>query len=272
MKRTFSINLIILFTLLLLVSSCDTNKKGGEEANSNRDSLTEAVTKDSPAFFELRTYYAAEGKLEALLSRFRDHTQSLFAKQGMTNIGYWVPVENKDNKLVYILGYKSKEHREKAWKAFLDDPDWKKAFKASRKNGALVDSIKNIFLHKTPFSPEINLADKATRIFELRTYYTNEGKLMDLHKRFSDHTLALFEKWGMTNFVYFELEEDQVGAENTLVYLLAHNSVEAAEESWKNFRDDPVWKEAFEASRQDGALVNEVVSEFLKPTDFSPVK
>ncbi len=30
--------------------------------------------------YELRTYYAAEGKLDALLSRFRDHTTKLFAK------------------------------------------------------------------------------------------------------------------------------------------------------------------------------------------------
>ena len=68
-------------------------------------------------FFEIRTYYANEGKLDALKARFRDHTVALFKKHGMTNIGYWVPVDNKDNKLVYILAFPDKEARKKAERA-----------------------------------------------------------------------------------------------------------------------------------------------------------
>ena len=33
--------------------------------------------------FELRTYYASPGKLDALHARFRDHTCKLFEKHGM---------------------------------------------------------------------------------------------------------------------------------------------------------------------------------------------
>ena len=102
--------------------------------------------------FEMRTYYANEGKLEELKARFRDHTVDLFKKHGMINIGYWVPAENKDNKLIYILAYSSKEAREKSWKGFLNDPDWKEAFKASIKNGRLVKKIENDFLKGTDFS------------------------------------------------------------------------------------------------------------------------
>ena len=47
--------------------------------------------------YEMRTYHAAPGKLEALHARFRDHTLKLFEKHGITSVGYWVPVENKDN-------------------------------------------------------------------------------------------------------------------------------------------------------------------------------
>ena len=36
----------------------------------------------------------------------------------------------------------------------------------------------------------------AHRVFELRTYYTNEGKLTDLHKRFRDHTCRLLKQHG----------------------------------------------------------------------------
>src|SRR5258707_225093 len=68
--------------------------------------------------FELRVYHAAPGKLDDLNARFRDHTLSLFEKHGMENIGYWVPADNKENKLVYILAYPSKEAHDTSWKAF----------------------------------------------------------------------------------------------------------------------------------------------------------
>jgi hypothetical protein len=100
----------------------------------------------------MRTYFANEGKLKELNARFRNNTVELFKKHGMTNIGYWVPTDNKDNKLVYILAYSSKEAREKSWKGFLNDPDWKAAYKASIKDGRLVKKIENVFLKGTDFS------------------------------------------------------------------------------------------------------------------------
>tara|TARA_B100000579_G_C22759154_1_gene818058 strand:+ start:826 stop:1245 length:420 start_codon:yes stop_codon:yes gene_type:complete len=114
--------------------------------------LESVQAEEKSRIFEMRTYYASEGKLEELKARFRDHTVDLFKKHGMINIGYWVPAENKDNKLIYILAYSSKEAREKSWKGFLNDPDWKEAFKASIKNGRLVKKIENDFLKGTDFS------------------------------------------------------------------------------------------------------------------------
>ncbi len=102
--------------------------------------------------FEIRTYYANEGKLDALLARFRDHTVTLFKKHGMTNVGYWVPADNKENKLVYMLAFPSREARNKAFKAFSADPDWQKAYKESTKDGRLVKNIVNDFLSGTDFS------------------------------------------------------------------------------------------------------------------------
>ena len=102
--------------------------------------------------FEIRTYYANEGKLDALLARFRDHTVALFKKHGITNIGYWVPTDNKENKLIYILAYPSREARGKAWKAFIADPNWKKAYKESTSEGKLVKRVVNDFLAGTDFS------------------------------------------------------------------------------------------------------------------------
>ena len=114
-------------------------------------------------------------------------------------------------------------------------------------------------------------ADKATRVFELRTYVTNEGKLDDLHARFRDHTTRLFKKHGMDVIGYWvPVEGDE--AKNTLVYLLGHKNADAAEASWEAFGDDPDWRKAYKASVADGGLVDDVESVFLNPTDYSPMK
>jgi hypothetical protein len=111
-----------------------------------------AQAEEKNRVFEIRTYYANEGKLDALLARFRDHTVTLFKKHGMTNVGYWVPADNKENKLVYMLAFPSREARDKAFKAFSADPDWQKAYKESTKDGRLVKKIVNDFLAGTDFS------------------------------------------------------------------------------------------------------------------------
>jgi hypothetical protein len=110
-----------------------------------------------------------------------------------------------------------------------------------------------------------------TRVFELRTYYAAPGKMAALNARFRDHTCKLFEKHGMT-IIGFWNPSDPAEADKTLVYILAYPSKEAAEKSWKEFRDDPDWKAVREASEKDGKLVDKVVSVYLNPTDYSPSK
>ena len=106
-------------------------------------------------FFEIRTYTTHPGKLDALHARFRDHTNRIFKKHGMQLVGYWTPTDEalKNNTLVYILAYKDQAAREKAWDAFRNDPDWKKAFQASREDGPIVKKVDSKFLMPTDYSP-----------------------------------------------------------------------------------------------------------------------
>ncbi len=113
--------------------------------------------------------------------------------------------------------------------------------------------------------------DKPNRLFELRIYTTNEGKLPELHKRFREHTNKLFEKHGMTLIGYWTPAEGPEAA-NTLVYMLAYPDREAREKSWKAFMADPNWQAAYKASHVNGPLVKKVESKFLTPTDYSPIK
>jgi hypothetical protein len=246
--------------------------------------LTTMLAASLPAFaaepdarcFEMRTYFAAPGKLDDLLARFRDHTVKLFEKHGITNIGYWLPIENKDNKLVYVIAFPSREEREKRWKEFGADPDWQTARKASEENGKLLTKVESVYLSLTDFSPAIQPSSTGPRVFELRTYTATPGNLGRLQARFRDHTLALFTKHGMTNLFYWTPMADQKNADSTLVYMLAHKDEEAAKASFAAFRADPVWIAAKDASEKDGGgsltVPDGVKSEFLKATDFSPTR
>lgn len=112
---------------------------------------------------------------------------------------------------------------------------------------------------------------KSSRLFELRTYTTHEGKLDDLHKRFRDHTNKLFKKHGMDLIGYWTPAEGPA-SKNTLVYMLAYRNMEARKKSWAGFISDPAWKKAFKESRADGPIVKKVVNKFLNPTDYSLIK
>ena len=111
----------------------------------------------------------------------------------------------------------------------------------------------------------------AARLFEMRTYVANDGKMADLHKRFREHTNRLFVKHGMTLIGYWTPVEGPE-ASNTLVYMLAYPDRAAREKSWKDFQADPEWQAAYKASHAAGPLVKKVESRFLSPTDYSPIK
>jgi hypothetical protein len=114
-------------------------------------------------------------------------------------------------------------------------------------------------------------AQSGARVFELRTYTAPEGKLGELHARFRDHTLRIFQKHGMQNVAYFAPQDAPLSG-NTLIYLLAHSSREAARQSWAAFAKDPEWQKVAQESQVNGKIVASVESVFLDATDYSPMK
>jgi hypothetical protein len=112
------------------------------------------VEAQSPRVYELRTYHCMPGRLEALKTRFRDHTTKLFAKHGMKNIGYWIPADAPDsqNTLIYVLAHDSREAAKKSWTEFGSDPEWKKVRDASEKDGKIVEKVDSVYMTPTDFS------------------------------------------------------------------------------------------------------------------------
>ncbi|HVG38479.1 MAG TPA: NIPSNAP family protein [Pyrinomonadaceae bacterium] len=110
-----------------------------------------------------------------------------------------------------------------------------------------------------------------SKVFELRTYTTEEGKLDALHARFREHTTKLFEKHGMTNIGYWQPEDAPLSG-NTLIYVISHPSREAAKKNWAAFGADPEWQKVKRESEAQGKIVSKVDSVFLDATDYSPLK
>ena len=108
-------------------------------------------------------------------------------------------------------------------------------------------------------------------VFELRTYTANEGKMDGLLNEFRGYAARIFERHGMKNVGYW-VPTDAPLSKNTLIYILQHDSREAAQQSWDAFRTDPEWRAAFEELNRDGRLAASVESVFMEATDFSPMQ
>ncbi len=130
-------------------------------------------------------------------------------------------------------------------------------------------SLGSINSTSTPFGGVVHA--QGTRVFELRTYTAPEGKLDALKARFRDHTIRIFNRHNMTSIGYWT-PEDAPNSSNTLVYILAHPSREAAKKNWAEFQADPEWQKVAADSQKDGRLTTKVESVFIDPTDFSPLK
>lgn len=233
------------------------------------------VSSATAQVYELRTYTTNDGKLDALHSRFRNHTMKLFEKHGMENIGYWVPTDEdkSQNTLIYIVQHDSREAANKSWQGFGQDPDWQSVYQQSTVDGKLVAKVDRVFMQPTDYSPQPKSGQGDEQsVYELRIYNTNEGKLTGLNTRFRDHTMRLFEKHGIENIGYWTPTEGPE-SENQLIYLIRHKSPAAAEASWAAFRNDPEWKKVAEESQKDGRFLSgPPISIYLKPTDYSPMK
>ncbi len=115
------------------------------------ETVVDETVKTEDRIYELRTYITHPGKLDDLHERFSNHTVQLFARHGMVNVGYWVPVD-QENTLIYILSHNSREAAEKSWDAFINDPEWQQVYEASHADGPIVKELESVFMNAVPYS------------------------------------------------------------------------------------------------------------------------
>jgi hypothetical protein len=222
------------------------------------------------SYFEMRTYTVHEGKMPDLIQRFQNHTRALFTKHGIENVAYFLSEEEPQKKLTFILGYPSAAERDVRWGNFANDPEWKAVATASEANGKIVQKVEQVFME---WAKGLNAA-KAPRpsgVFQLRTYHLLPGRLDAIQARFRDHTQALFEKQGLSNYPYWiTVEKD--GSQPKLVYLIGHLSKDEFNAAFGRFVADPEWIRVRDASEASGKIIEKIDAVFFTPLPFSPMK
>lgn len=245
-----------LFTLLLL--ACSQQQAAAQSPDTR--------------CFELRIYYCHPGRLDALVQRFTNHTTRLFEKHNMQNIGYWLPADNRENTLYYVLAYPSRQARDASWNAFSADSAWIGVRTRSEEDGKIVAKVISVFMEAADFSPAITASrGNKDRLFELRTYYCRPGNLAALSDRFRNHTTALLAQAGMENIAYWRSTPAD-SSEHALVCLVAHANEKAAGKSWKKFGSNPEWIRVRDGSDKNGPLAERVTSVWLRPLPFSLIR
>jgi len=144
----------------ILLAACTS---AGERAATTGDSAGSAAAAPAAAtttptaerVFEIRTYITLPGRLEALNARFRNHTVGIFAKHGMTSIGYWIPLDSAraSNTLIYIIAHASRAQADRNWEAFDQDPEWQRVARESEADGPIIDRIERVYVAATDYSP-----------------------------------------------------------------------------------------------------------------------
>jgi hypothetical protein len=249
--------------------------------------LVSAPRADEPKapskLYELRFYKANPGKLEALHTRFRDHTLKLFEKHGMENIIYWNVIEGTKqdgedalNMMIYVIAHKDEAAREASWKAFMDDPEWKEVYAKSEEGGKiLAEAPKSILMRDVDFSPadDVFTTDASeSRIYELRQYNDGAARVPFTVDRFGSGEVELFTQAGMQTLKFWRASDD-----SAFIYLLGHKDREAAKSSWGSFMTSfkpfmDKYLAGGKAPKDDLPKGSGIEARYLKTTDYSPKK
>ena len=169
--------------------------------------------------YELRTYEAMPGKLPALNTHLKV-AADLFKSHELDVLGFWTDEFGASLQVTYMWMYKTFEDRQKKVAAFASDSAWQQQVaQETEQAGVVVARTHNTMLQLTPYSPEPQIK---TKVQEWRIYDAVPGRLPDLHNRFANHTLGLFEKHGISNIGYWT---EVFGTSNRLVYMLGYPSL-----------------------------------------------
>ena len=86
---------------------------------------------------------------------------------------------------------------------------------------------------------------------------------------FANHTIRIFEKYGMKSVGYWNEAE---GDNTRLVYILAYDSMADMSQKWAAFLGDTEWQQVVTETERDGPLTARITNRILQPTSYSPMQ
>ena len=105
---------------------------------------------------QLRIYEIFERNKSAFHARFRDHALRIMARHGFHVLSTWETAHDGRTEFAYILEWPDVETKERAWRAFLADEEWREMKRrTAAAHGDLVGEIEDRVLAETEYSPKL---------------------------------------------------------------------------------------------------------------------
>jgi len=215
--------------------------------------------------YELRTYFAAPGKLDDLHNRFKNHLLGFHEKYGITNLGYWVPVDNPKRMIVALVSYPSMAARERSWTQLSGDREWIQARRESEVNGRILDAVREEILTADAATDVTTLTPSESRGYEIRRFTAQSGQVEAVKARVREQ---LADEYGKSNATvrFFTPTGDGNRTATTLIALIVRPVTQA---------DDAEMAIMLIGKTAGGLAVTKTPGEMvttLKPTEYTPTK
>jgi hypothetical protein len=231
------------------------------------------------AIFELRYFRLRNGaQIQRTSDFFGKYYLPAAQRLGIGPLGFFNAIIGEQSPfLLALTSYPSIAGMETAMEKMASDREFQKGFDEYNSMSELsyirmessllraFDSIPNIEVPPTS-------GKRPPRIFELRTYESNNGKAAKTKiKMFNDAEIKIFRRSGMLP-VFFG--ETLIGKNMpNLTYMLAYDDWDARDRVWKTFGADPEWQKLRSTpGLTDPEIVSNISNAILRPMPFSPIR
>ena len=205
------------------------------------------------SYFTIRIYHFVNDLQEKRLDSFlRDGLLPALQRQGIKKTGVFKPVANDtaaDKKIYVLISFNNAGQMAQLSTRLEKDKTYTSSsasFIGAAFNDAPFSRMETIFLYAFELMPEVE-APKLTspsrqRIYELRSYesatdnlYRNKVKMFN-----AGGEIALFKRLGFNAVFYGEVIAGPKMP--NLMYITSFENMDARNEHWKTFSNDPEWK------------------------------
>lgn len=230
------------------------------------------------AIFELRYYRMRNGSQTQRTSDFLSKYFVPAAERlGIGPLGFFGAVIAEGSPFILALvSYPSAAAFQSGMERLAADKEFQRGFDEYNSMTELsYIRMENSLLRAFDSMPSIAVppaGSRPPRIFELRTYESNNGNAAQLKIRmFNEGEAAIFQRLGMAP-VFFG--ETLVGRNlPNLTYMLSFESMAARDKLWGAFGADAEWQKLrAQPAYSDAAIVSNISNAILRPLDFSPIR